>query len=136
MSESLGTSIELHDSVIGSIALAEGAAYVAFRPAYIHRSAGEPGVDAGSGFIQELMLEFPSARIDGDIGDLPAAIFSGEFHVESRMFPNTISLPCKIEGAVSLVLFLSPDNRKIAISGCGVKARVDGEAVYIDEFLP
>jgi hypothetical protein len=47
----MNTNIELHDSVVANIATLEGAAIVSFQPAYLHKSEGRPGFDAGSGWL-------------------------------------------------------------------------------------
>jgi hypothetical protein len=109
---------------------------VILRPAYIHQSVGKPGVDAGSGFVRNITLEFGEARIEGEIGALPSDIFDGEFEAGTQAFRNEIGLPCDWDGAAALILFLSPDNRRIAITGRGVRATADSEAVFVEEFRP
>lgn len=82
----LNAAIELHDSVVESFVHSEGAIQIALC-AYIHKSEGKPGVDAGSGFVQNVTIEFGTVQIDGDIGDLPADIYSGSFYAAGQTFP-------------------------------------------------
>lgn len=136
MPDVLNSVIELHDSVLGSLAQVGDSVQVILRPAYVHQSVGKPGVDAGSGFVQNFTLEFGEAQIEGEIGALPSDIFHGEFQAGTQTFPNEIGLPCDWDAAASLVLFLSPDNRRIAITGRSVRATADSEAVFVEDFRP
>lgn len=128
--------IELHDSVLASVRQVEGSVHLILRPAIVHMSIGEPGVDAGSVFVQDFTLEFGNAPIEGDIGTLPSDILDGEFQDGTQTFPNMIGLPCDWDGPAALVLFLSPDNRRISITGAAVRAKSESEAAFLEEFLP
>jgi hypothetical protein len=50
-------AVEIHDSTLERIEH-EGDDIVAVFSAYVHRSAGRPGIDAGSGWSQALHLRF------------------------------------------------------------------------------
>jgi len=63
--------------------------------------------------------------------------FRGDVQVGPQAVPNMIALPCDISNqAVSLTLFLDPDYRKVFISGQALKATLEGDAEYIEEFHP
>jgi len=132
----LNAAIELHDSTVESVVQVGQVIRIALRPAYVHRSAGNPGIDPGSGYVQDFVLEFGTARIEAGFGPLPADVFDGEFLAGNQQFNNVISLPCDIAAPVSLTLFLSPDNRRASVSGLSVKAVPAGEAVYVEDFQP
>jgi len=134
MPESLNAAIELHDSVVQSIFRNQLYLLVALRPAWIHKTTGTPGVDAGSCFVQDVILEFGTAETAGEIGDLPADMLDGELRIEDMVFSNMITLPCEFVGATSFSIHLSPDYRAISITGHGIKAKLEGEPRYIQEF--
>ena len=136
MSAPLNAAIELHDSTVDSVIQAGQVIRIALRPAYIHRSAGNPGIDPGSGYVQDFILEFDAAHIEAGFGALPADVFDGALLAGNQQFTNVISLPCDIAAPVSLTLFLSPDNRRACVSGLSVKAVPAGEAVYVEDFQP
>jgi hypothetical protein len=98
MLEKLNSAVELHDSVVDTVWRSEQTVLLALRPAYIHKSPGQPGVDDGIGLVQNIVIEIECGQIEGNIGDLPADVFDGEFQSGSQTFPNMISLPCDIEG--------------------------------------
>lgn len=135
MANQLNSAIELHDSVLGSIKSIEGSLLIELLPAYIHRSFGEPGVDAGQGFTQDFVLEVENGRCESIPGELPADIIDGDLQVESSNFRNTIKLPCEVVGALRLTIILA-DNRIISISGNALTATEAGVAVYVEEFVP
>ena len=136
MPVSFNFGIELHDSTIESVSHTDQMVQVALRPAYVHRSSGVPGVDSGACYVQDFVLEFRNARVDASFGALPADIFDGMLVAENCTFDNLIPVPCDLGGPVSLTVFLSPDNRRISVTGFGMKAVPAGEAKYIEDFQP
>lgn len=105
----------------------DGILVVALRPAYVHRSLGEPGVDDGSGFIQDVIIEIGMAQIEGTPGTLPSVIFEGDFELGGVPSPNMIRLPCG-------TLYLSPDCRMISVSRELLSVKLVSEAEYVEEF--
>jgi hypothetical protein len=128
--------IELHDSVLAEILLLDNRVELALRPAYIHQSSGQPGIDEGIGLVQDIIISIDDGSVTGAGGQLPSDIFDGEFKVNQEVFPNIIALPCDFAGAVTLTLHLSPDNRRVDITGTRVRVRREGPASYVEEFRP
>lgn len=126
-------AIELHDSVFDSVEIRDGILIVSLRPAYVHKSRGVPGVDVGSGFLQDVSIEFVGHEMVGDARDLPADILNGDFELDGTVFQNMIKLPCDGRPA-KLRLNLWPDNRSITVSGTNVRVKPLSEAIYDDEF--
>jgi len=134
VSEKLNAGIELHDSVLAEISRLESTVEIALRPAYVHQSVGQPGVDDGIGLVQNVAISVEKGSVTGDVGELPSDIFEGEIEVGQQAFPNMIALPCDVAGSATLTLFLSPDNRKLVIHGRRITIRLDGQASYVEEF--
>jgi len=134
VSDKLNAAIELHDSVLAKITRLESTVEIALRPAYVHQSVGQPGVDNGIGLVQNVVISVHEGSVTGDVGELPSGIFDGEFEVGPHAFPNMIALPCDVAGSVTLTLFLSPDNRKLVILGKRITIRLDGQPSYVEEF--
>ncbi|MGO9446629.1 MAG: hypothetical protein ACLPXB_17925 [Thiobacillaceae bacterium] len=63
--------LEFQDSRITSVSTNRGALALNFSAAYLHKSKGVPGLDAGTGWVQEAVLTFLGASSDGpiDIGE-------------------------------------------------------------------
>jgi hypothetical protein len=59
----MNACFEFHDSVLASIKEEGARCILEFRPAYVHRSEGSPGVDAGDGFWQDLQIVIGGAKI-------------------------------------------------------------------------
>jgi hypothetical protein len=98
VSDKLNAAIELHDSVVAEISRLESTVEIALRPAYVHQSAGEPGVDDGIGLVQNVVISLEEGSVTGDVGELPSDIFDGEFEISQQAFPNMIALPCDLAG--------------------------------------
>lgn len=133
---SLNGAIELHDTRLGSIGeLEDASVIVRFTPAYIHRSVGLPGTDDGFGEAQDCTLVFSFGRIEGEIGELPTYVYSGELCICEALYQNLIDLPIDMRDApVVLTLFLAHDNRKVEVLGRGLVIHLDGEARYVEEY--
>lgn len=124
-------AIELHDSTLESVTTIDTTAIVYFVPAYVHESAGEPGLDAGSGWVQEVRLYVPNAHITGALSELPCEIWDGELTVDGERFGNCIPLPLERQGEVRLHIECVAD---IHISGTAVRLEPFREPRYVEEF--
>ena len=98
MSDKLNAAIELHDSVLAEISCLETTVEIVLRPAYVHQSVGQPGVDDGIGLVQNVVISIEEGSVIGDDGEIPSSIFDGEFEVGQQAFPNMIALPCDVAG--------------------------------------
>ncbi|HEV2313899.1 MAG TPA: hypothetical protein VGR94_01225 [Candidatus Acidoferrales bacterium] len=70
MPESLNCSIEIHDSVLTSVEIQAKQVKLSIE-AYIHKSAGVPGVDPGTGWIQNVILTIEDGSFEGNMESLP-----------------------------------------------------------------
>ncbi|MDP9114430.1 MAG: hypothetical protein M3O20_12215 [Acidobacteriota bacterium] len=102
MSDKLNAAIELHDSVLAEISRLESIVKISLRPAYVHQSIGEPGVDDGIGLVQTVVISVEDGSVTGDVGELPSDIFHGEFEVGQQAILNMIALPCDVAESVTL----------------------------------
>ena len=130
----MNEAIELHDSVLDSVKESGSKITVALRPAYIHKSLGEPGVNDGVVELQDLCFEFASGQIEGTLADLPADILDGELQKGSDRLSNMIALPCEFVGQVRFAVHLYPDYREVIISADGLKITPEGESRYLEDF--
>ncbi len=130
----LNAAIELHDSTVEEVRFANGNLAIAVS-AYVHRSTGTPGIDNGSGWVQGVIIDFQNGTIAGNVGDLPAGIFDGDLQIGLQTFSNMIALPCDEVGPIYLTLFLSPDNRRLVLSGDRLTIRPQEEGRYVEDFL-
>jgi hypothetical protein len=126
-------AIELHDSTIANIAKDDSAVIVQFRPAYVHRSAGVPGVDAGTGWLQDVDLILSEARISeqpsglGDISD-------GSLSDPSVVHENCVPLPSQLSGGVKFEVVLAPTGERLRIEGRSASIQAVGEPRYLEQF--
>lgn len=133
MDNVLNAAIELHDSELAGIEHVSGALVLEFRPAYIHKSKGRPGFDAGIGVVQDLVIRIEGALIEGDFGEIPACVLDGELQIGTETAQCLIALPCNIVDSVRLSLHLSPDYRKVSVSGRRIEVLLNGEATYVED---
>jgi hypothetical protein len=57
----MNQAIELHDSELSAVVVHEDSVEVLLQSAYIRRSAGDPGKDADTGWLQSATLTFSGA---------------------------------------------------------------------------
>jgi hypothetical protein len=125
-------ALELHDSTLESIEQ-EGNVLVARFSAYIHRSSGAPGVDAGTGWSQSVHFRVGRARVTGSPGLLPMEILGGRLIVSGRIFENVVPMPLIDAGPVCVQLRGS-NSLDFIIDGEGIEANVVGPAKYLEPF--
>jgi hypothetical protein len=129
----MNSIVEIHDSVLASICPRGGDLVLRLASAYVHRSAGRPGIDPGSGWTQVLDLVISEATVESLPADLPAELSDGAFAAGEARWDNAIPLPLGVEGAVSLTA-LTNQGERLAVRGTGAAVVMCGESRYIEEF--
>jgi hypothetical protein len=92
---------------------------VHFSAAYIHQSDGEPGWDAGSGWIKEALLHIASGSMTGEIHNLPCDLWDGNMRLGGDLF-EMIPIPLDYNGNVELNLEQDGKMRIVGTHGSGV----------------
>lgn len=124
--------LELHDSQVESILVEGRNLALIFSAAYIHKSPGRPGRDAGTGWTQRIRLEFKKASLDGKPEKLPDRIDEGELDLGGKG-DGGISLPFLWDKPVRLSLIFQSGN-EIQIYGDRLSVTELGDAVYVENF--
>lgn len=127
--------IELHDSVVSAMAEHSGSIAVTFSPAYFHRSPGQPGIDPGSGWIQDSILWLGEGVLSGTLPDFPCAITDGELSLGPEVHRNGIPVPLARHAIVTLRVVFYGDC-KVHIRGKSARVELLGDPRYVDEFRP
>jgi hypothetical protein len=127
--------IEIHDSKLDAVSIQGGDAVLHFPEVYIHESAGTPGVDAGSGWVQEAVLRISGAAVKRLLSEFPAELLDGYIRIGESLLKNEIPIPLNHIGNVELRLETWNDE-VVLITGGSVQLELVGEAKYIEEFRP
>jgi len=77
----MNSGIELHDSTLASIQKEDSNLVVCLAPTYVHRSPGRPGVDPGSGGLQDVGLRLADAVVECASAEFPVGIAAGSILV-------------------------------------------------------
>ncbi|HKQ57273.1 MAG TPA: hypothetical protein VJY35_05355 [Candidatus Eisenbacteria bacterium] len=128
------SGIELHDSTVKSLEV-QGTDVVVWMDAYVHRSIGVPGRDAGTGWIHLTALRFSAGRCEAPDPKLPAEISGGTLHLGARQLENVFAVPLDFSGSVRLELELV-SARKMLIEGDGLTVSLMDDGTYIEHFHP
>ena len=131
----MNTSIEIHDSTIAQIVEQNGAVIVHFQPAYLHKSEGRPGFDAGTGWVQEARLILSDASIIGDFPNWPCDLMGGEIVVDGERHDNLVPTPLEVAKPTEMHL-VCDSIHAVDIMSRGVKLEWIGEPRYVEEFRP
>jgi hypothetical protein len=128
----VNAAIEIHDSQLAAVVATENGMIVRFGPAYVHRSVGRPGFDAGSGWTQSVEMLFASGVVEGPLPPLPCTLDDGSIWGGAE-FRGMIPLPCVVETAVRFEA-RSLHGDLVVIRGVGLEVKAVGEARYVEEF--
>ena len=122
----------MHDSRVNHIDLVDGVASVHFSHAYIHKSAGQPGLDRGTGWSQEALLILSEVESFASMPLLPNMISEGFLEVDGIKH-QLIPLPFrrKVGARLSLVFV---DGTELEIVGKKPFIELRGAPIYIEEF--
>jgi hypothetical protein len=127
-------AVEIHDSTLRQIE-SGGDDVVAVIDAYVHRSAGHPGVDAGTGWSQSLQLRFFKGKASGSVATIPMELLDGRLVLSGETFSNTIPMPLNHMGP-SRIELESWNDARIIIESDGVSGHFVGPPVHVEEFEP
>jgi hypothetical protein len=126
------TALEFHDSEVGTIVEAGGCLRIVFRAATIHRSEGEPGVDAGTGWIQPVELALEGASEPTATGDCSGELSDGALVVDDRE-AALVPLPFSTDGQI-LVRLVFKSGGTWSATAASVSCRGAGDARYVETF--
>jgi hypothetical protein len=119
----MNSLIELHDSRIAEVTNDAGVLTVRFSPAYLHKSDGQPGVDPGTGWTQDIAFVIREASLRGALPMLPCDVSDGELTVAGQSHTNAIPLPLDTPAAVELsILFVA--GAEVTIMGRGARVEL------------
>ena len=123
-------AIEFHDSTLDSVTVNGSDVVLHFSSAYIHQSDGNPGWDAGSGWVQEARLHISGASLTGGISNLPCDLWDGRLRLDGKL-SEMLPIPLDYQGHVQLDL---EEMETLRIFGTYVRLELVGEASYVEEF--
>ena len=129
----MNSAFELHDSTLSGVSESDGSVTVALRPAYLHKSPGRPGTDAGTGWRLDLDLRFSGASVEGLPVRFPVEIADGSLRVGGVEHANVVPLPIPAGAPAELVLILETSSR-LVVRGSAVASEPRREAEYVEEF--
>lgn len=129
----MNTAIELHDSELSAITN-DGTSLVLSFAAYLHRSAGRPGYNAGSGWTQAATLTFSEASVSFVPG-LPSTVYDGWLLVGGIRHDNLVPVGAVFAAPCELGLVVG-GSEPVVVRGIGLTVRLQGEPSYVEEFTP
>lgn len=127
-------AVEIHDSTLERIE-PRGPDMVAVLHAYVHRSTGRPGIDAGTGWVQPVQLHFQMATATGSMGAIPVELLDGRLVLSGETINNFIPMPLNHVGP-SRIELESWNETRIVFEGDGLTASFAGPPEYVEEFTP
>jgi hypothetical protein len=130
------SAIELHDSECLRIEHDADGNGAVILDAYVHRSAGVPGLTPGEGGEQTVRITIESMVVSGEMGPLPATIASGSLTCGGSQVDDLLPLPSEYAGDQSMTLVLRDDARTISVAGKNMSIRPEGEFRFIEMFDP
>lgn len=123
-------AIEFHDSTFDGAHWDGTALTLSFSAAYIHQSEGKPGVDAGSGWVQELRLHISEASRSGEIPDLPCDLWDGSISLDDERFDNCVPIPLDYRGRIEVHL---QQEGALTVVGTRLLVELLGQPQYVED---
>jgi hypothetical protein len=127
------SGIEIHDSTLAGIMFIGRDLVARLVPAYIHKSAGRPGIDQGTGWLQEIDLVISEAVVERVPSELPDDLMEGALSVGEVRWDSVMPLPLAASGQVTLTAVTSR-GQLLSVRGVGISAVVRGVARCIEGF--
>jgi hypothetical protein len=118
-SETEQSAIEIRDFVLASVVTSGDCIEVCLKPAYVHKSEGEPGVDSGTGWTQEVRIRIRKGRVLQSPSEVPLLLQDGCLVTGKTRQPNIITIPCGCSGSVELTLD-GVNGQRLVVAGTGI----------------
>lgn len=126
-------AIEIHDSTLAGISRVGPDLVLRLVPAYVHQSGGRPGIDPGSGGLQDIDLIISEAVLESSPSEFPVNLHGGSIFIGEVRWDNSLPLPLAVSDAVSLTA-VTCRGELLAVRCTGASAVTCGELRYIEEF--
>ena len=133
VSRHMNSAIEFHDSEVASVRAASGDVRLEFSAAYVHRSVGRPGIDAGEGFIQPAEVVFSNAVHSESEGPCIGELADGTVLVDGEEYSNHLPVPFAASGKVT-GSFIFASGGVLTVTGGGVSCQVFGHAKFVEKY--
>lgn len=123
-------AVELHDTKILSCRQ-EGKSLLMKLDAYVHQSTGEPGVDQGTGWSQQVDLIVTNAVVVApSVNPDSLSISNGTLVIDGQSL-SLLPLPLKKAGSVRLSLF-GDDGAELVVDGTAVRLSPAGDPTFVE----
>ena len=127
-------AIEFHDSTFDGLERDGANLTLRVSAAYIHESEGEPGLDAGIGWVQEVRLHFRNASTRGSMSELPCYLWDGQISLADESL-QMIPVPLEYSGTVELKLVENGEvDGQVEVTGTHVRVELSGERRRMEKF--
>jgi hypothetical protein len=123
-------AVEFHDSVLEGATITADGASVLLLDAYVHRSNGRPGFDAGTGWTQAATIV-----LQGFSGEAPQfmTISVGRLIAGGRAYENVVPVPLEAHCATRIEL-QGTRGELATLTGESIAMMVTAAAKYVEEF--
>jgi hypothetical protein len=126
-------AIEFHDSTVAA-ADSDGATLtIVLSPAYIHRSAGAPGADSGTGWSQDVVMVLYDCQMASEFPGLPLVLYDGLATIGDQTYAGAVPLPLSDAGPVCMDLSFE-NGAHVRLSAAKIRVDAIGDATYLEEF--
>jgi putative acetyltransferase len=129
----VNSAVEVHDSTLAGVNSRGRDVVVRLAPAYVHRLEGRPGIDPGSGWLQDIDVVFLDAVIDSLPSQLPSRLSDGDLSIGEQRWENGIPLPLAASGDV-LFSAVTENGENLVIRATGAEAFPCGKMRYVEPF--
>jgi Cysteine-rich CPCC len=128
--------MEFHDSTFDGLDGDGANLTLRFSAAYIHESEGEPGLDAGIVWFQEVRLHFANTSTSGSMSELPCYLWDGRISLAGESL-QMIPVPLEHSGEVHLKLIENGDEvggGQVEVTGTHVRLELCGGPRHLKKF--
>ena len=130
----MNSAIELHDSTIAAVDRIRSSVVIRLAPAYVHRSEGQPGIDATTGWHQDFDLVISDAVVESCPKELNCWIADGNIAVGDTLHDNWIPLPFACAGPTSVKFWaITQNSEELVIHGSAAEIVPRSEPQFVED---
>ena len=128
----MNVAIELHDSTVTALTIEPPLVRLMLNT-YVHKSPGRPGVDAGTGWLQEAVLEIEGGVMQGEFDHLPWDLDDGWCQIGDARFDNHVPVPLS-RGQFQIHVVEAFSQKTVTIAGANARLELVGEPEFVENY--
>lgn len=127
-----GSALQFPDSMLDSVSVDGDAVTLAFKPLYMQKSEGIPGVDASTRWEVEASLLLRETESGADLAGLSGRVTTARLRINQYTWVDVVPLPVDGPGLIRLELTVEGSESPLVVEAGSANFMPRGQEKYLE----